>query len=89
MNENRRGHGVSLGRGREWGEYSAKRETPGEGMIEKINKRNRDERLRECLSGTYVGSPGADPHGRISDIRHRKPREIVPQVSADASIKTR
>jgi len=43
----------------------------------------------ECLSGTYVDPPGADPLDGASDIRHRKPREIVPQVSADASIKTR
>lgn len=43
----------------------------------------------ECLSGTYVDPPGADPLDGAPDIRHRKPREIVPQVSADASIKTR
>jgi len=36
-----------------------------------------------------VDPPGADPLGGAPDIRHRKPREIVPQVSADASIKTR
>ncbi|KYN39456.1 hypothetical protein ALC56_05949 [Trachymyrmex septentrionalis] len=46
-------------------------------------------RSQSAFSGTYVDPPGADPLGGAPDIRHRKPREIVPQVSADASIKTR
>ncbi|EGI69012.1 hypothetical protein G5I_02180 [Acromyrmex echinatior] len=58
------------------------------GMIKEINEWDEDKGLR-MLSGTYVDPPGADPLGGAPDIRHRKPREIVPQVSADASIKTR
>ncbi|EZA52747.1 hypothetical protein X777_07128 [Ooceraea biroi] len=69
---------------------SIRREDRGQqgGIIERINGRERDKGVR-MLSGTYVGPPGADPLGGAPDIRHRKPREIVPQVSADASIKTR
>ncbi|TGZ51294.1 Uncharacterized protein DBV15_07795 [Temnothorax longispinosus] len=78
VNENIRGRG---NRGR----YSAKMGGQQGRMIEEINERDEDKGLR----GTYVDPPGADPLSGAPDIRHRKPREIVPQVSADASIKTR
>lgn len=70
------------------GKYSAKRETSEK---ERLRRSTRGTKTTDykCLSGTYVGPPGADPLGGAPDIRHRKPREIVPQVSADASIKTR
>lgn len=48
---------------------------------------------RQGITNVSVGHVwiprGLDPLGGAPDIRHRKPREIVPQVSADASIKTR
>lgn len=68
--------------------YSAKRGTNKEKWLRRSTSGTKT-RNYECLSGTYVDPPGADPLGGAPDIRHRKPREIVPQVSADASIKTR
>ena len=60
-----------------------------EGWLIEGVKAQDEEQKYECLSGTYVGTPGADPLHGTPDIRHRKPHEIVPQVLADASIKTR
>lgn len=86
MNENRWGRGKG-GKRRE--RYSAKGEAEKRGTMARMNERDEDGGIYECLCGTYVGPPGADPLGGALDIRHRKPREIVPQVSADAFIKTR
>lgn len=82
-----RTYGVAGREGEREGGFGEKRGQQRE-LIERINGRDRDKRVR-MLSGTYVDPPGADPLGGAPDIRHRKPREIVPQVSADASIKTR
>lgn len=81
--ENRWSRGRVKGKGDAFGEKWGQQR----GVIKEINERDEDEVLR--LSGTHVSPPGADPLGGVPDIRHRKPREIVPQVSADASIKTR